>query len=120
MNVSTVTVKRMPEPSDRRSHGPFYMRSGNLSMARIDPGSSLDLSGVEQLLSESIDLLLECVDHAEGGDGEVSVPGASNQTVVILELTRVASVLNLFPSVAEAVTGWRVHDFESARPPHAT
>jgi anti-anti-sigma regulatory factor len=120
MKPSAVTVKRMPGPGDWRSHRSFLGEIRDFVEGSHRPRLIIDLSGVEQLLSESIDLLLECVDHAEGGDGEVSVPGASNQTVVILELTRVASVLNLFPSVAEAVTGWRVHDFESARPPHAT
>jgi anti-anti-sigma regulatory factor len=80
------------------------------------PRLIVDLSGVEQISQESVDLLLECVRHTERGDGEVSVAAASPQTDVILEITQAASVLNIFSSVLEAVNGRHLRDFESWTP----
>jgi len=119
MRVPMVTVKRMPEPGDRRSQRSFLREIREFVKGSHRPRLIIDLSRVEQLSPESIDLLLECVDHAERGDCAVSVAGASDQAAVILELTQMTSVLDMFPSVAEATQGCQVHDFESTTPLHA-
>jgi anti-anti-sigma regulatory factor len=119
MKPSAVTVKRIPGSGDWRSHRSFLREIRDFVEGSHRPRLIIDLSGVEQLLPESLDLLLECVDHTERSDGDVSVAGASDQTAVILQLTQVASVLNMFPSVSEAANGCQVHDLESALPQHA-
>jgi len=123
MTTPPATVKRLPLSSDPASHRSFLHEVKEFMASSRRPRLIVDLSAVEQIRPESIDLLLECVDHAERGDGEVSVAGASLQTAVILELTQAASVLNMFPSVLEAADGCQLYDFESgeqASPrPHA-
>jgi len=113
--TAPVTVKRLPESCDHASRR-FFLREikefvDTSHRARL----IVDLSAVEQISSQSIDLLLECVGHVESGDGEVSVAGASPQTAVILELTQAASVLNMFPSVLEATNEYQLNDFDSRK-----
>jgi anti-anti-sigma regulatory factor len=111
-----MTVKRLPEPNDKGSRTLFLREIKGFVDNSHRPHLILDLSAIEQISPESIDLLLECVGHAERGDGEVSVAGASPKTGVILEITQAASVLNMFPSVLEAANGRRLRDFESWKP----
>ena len=110
--TSPITVKRLPESCDQASRRFFLREIRKFVDSSHRPRLILDLSAVEQISPESIDLLLECVGHAERGDGEVSIAGASPQTGVILELTQAASVLTMFPSVLEAANGRQLHDFE--------
>ena len=62
----------------------------------------IDLPAGRTLKTETIDLLLECVEELEHVDGRVSVAVAEPESAVLLELTRLTSVLDLFPSLAEA------------------
>ena len=65
------------------------------------PHLIVDLTSSEELKPETIDLLLECVEEVEHADGRVAV-AASPEAAVILELTQLTSVLDMFPSVSEA------------------
>jgi anti-anti-sigma regulatory factor len=116
MRVPMVTVKRMPEPGDRRSRRSFLQEVREFVKGSHRPRLIIDLSRVEPLSPEAIDLLLECVDHAGRVDGEVSVAGASAQAAAVLELTQMTSVLDMFPSVSEATQGCQAHDFEPTTP----
>jgi anti-anti-sigma regulatory factor len=116
MTNPPVTVKRLPQPHDQRSHRVFLREIKQFVDRSQRPRLIVDLSSVEQIHPESIDLLLECVDHAERGDGEVSVVGASVETAVILELTQVTSVLNMLPCTSEATVVHQVRESESAQP----
>jgi len=62
-----------------------------------------DLSKANVLKPETIDLLLDCVEHVERADGRVAISAGSAENTVILELTRLTSVVDMFPSVSEAL-----------------
>jgi len=109
------TVVRLPEPCDHASRRFFLREIKKFVDSSYRPRLIVDLSAVEQIGPESIDLLLECVGHAERGDGELAVAGASPKTDLILELTRAACVLNMFPSVLEAANGRQLNNFESGK-----
>ncbi len=111
-----MTVKRLPDPHDKVSRRLFLREIKGFVDNSHRPRLIVDLSAVEQISPESIDLLLECVGHAERGDGEVSVAGASPKTSVMLEITQVSSLLNMFPSILEAANGRQLRDFESWKP----
>lgn len=113
MKSTPVTVKRLPDASDQASQKRFLRDIKEFVSRSTRPRLVLDLSGVEQIRPESVDLLLECVDHAERGDGEVFVAGPSARTTVILELTQVASVVRMVSSVREATAEHQPNDFES-------
>jgi anti-anti-sigma regulatory factor len=109
------TVVRLPEPCDHASRRFFLREIKKFVDSSYRPRLIVDLSAVEQIGPESIDLLLECVGHAERGDGELAVAGASPKTDLILELTQAACVLNMFPSVLEAANGRQLNNFESGK-----
>jgi anti-anti-sigma regulatory factor len=113
---SAMIIKRLPSPRDQVARRSFLREIKRFVVNSHRPRLIVDLSAVEQISPESVDLLLECVRHTERGDGEVSIAAASPQTDVILEITQAASVLNIFSSVLEAVDGRRLRDFESWTP----
>lgn len=114
--TTPMTVKRLPDPRDKVSRRLFLREIKGFVDNSHRPRLIIDLSAVEQISPESIDLLLECVGHAERGDGEVSVAGASPKTSVMLEITQVSSLLNMFPSILEAANGRQLRDFEGWKP----
>jgi anti-anti-sigma regulatory factor len=114
--TSALVIRRLPSPRDPAARRLFLREIKRFVVDSHRPRLIVDLSGVEQISQESVDLLLECVRHTERGDGEVSVAAASPQTDVILEITQAASVLNIFSSVLEAVNGRHLRDFESWTP----
>jgi|SRR5215475_265967 len=105
MTASPVAVKHLPEVNDSAAQRSFLREIKEFVEGSRQPRLIFDLSSVPQINPESIDLLLECVDHAERSDGEVCVTGASRETEVLLELTQASSVLNIFPTVLEAANG---------------
>jgi len=105
MTVSPVAIKRLPELNDPAAQRSFLHEIKELVEDSRQPRLIFDLSSVPQIDLESIDLLLECVDHAERSDGEVCVTGASRETEVLLELTQANSVLSVLASAPEAANG---------------
>ena len=65
------------------------------------PHVAIDLSEVADLTADGIDLLLECVERVEQVDGTVSITAASEEVQIILELTRLTSVIQTIDSKAE-------------------
>jgi anti-anti-sigma regulatory factor len=114
--TSAMIVKRLPSPRDQVARRLFLREIKRFVVNSYRPRLIVDLSAVEQISPESVDLLLECVCHTERGDGEVSVAAASPQTDVILEITQASSVLNIFSSVLEAVNGRQLRDKEPWTP----
>ena len=102
MTISPVTIKRLPETNDPAAQRSFLREIKQFVEDSRRPQLIFDLSSVSQIHPGSIDLLLECVDHAERCDGEVFVTGASPETEVLLELTQASSVLSKFPTALEA------------------
>jgi anti-anti-sigma regulatory factor len=105
MTDPSVTVKRLPDLNDPIAHRTFLREVKEFLENSRQPRLVVDLSTVGQIKPEYIDLLLECVDHAERSDGEVLLAGVSKENAVILELTQAMSVLKVFPSILEAANG---------------
>jgi anti-anti-sigma regulatory factor len=105
VTTSPVTVMLLPDFSDPAAYRGFLREVKAFVDGTRQPRLILDLSAVEQIKPETIELLLECVDQVERSDGEVSVAGVSDKTAVILELTQATSVLSVFPSILEAANG---------------
>lgn len=94
-------VTHLPERQTKLHRGLFLdqikERVGRSSRPRL----IVDLTSSDALKPETIDLLLECVEEVEHADGRVAV-AASPETAVVLEVTQLTSVLEMFPSVSEA------------------
>jgi anti-anti-sigma regulatory factor len=98
-----VVVKQLPERGNGLRHRSFLSEVSSLADRAYRPRLVLDMSTAKKIGPDSIDLLLDCVEEIQHADGRVAVAGAGPEATVILELTRLTSVLDVFPSVSEAV-----------------
>jgi anti-anti-sigma regulatory factor len=96
-------VKNLPEQQSKLHRGLFLDEVKESIGQSYRPRLIVDLTRCETIGSETIDLLLECVEEVEHADGRVAV-AASPETAVVLELTQLTSVLDLFGSVSEALS----------------
>lgn len=97
-----VVVKQLPDGRAKRQRREFLAEIKQLARESYRPQLIVDLPS-HKLTSETLDLLLSCAEQMERSEGRVSVAGASPEASVILELTQLTSVVNVFPSVSEAV-----------------
>jgi len=96
-------VKNLPEQQSKLHRGLFLDEVKEIIGQSYRPRLIVDLTSCATIKAETIDLLLECVEEVEHADGRVSV-AASPETAVVLELTQLTSVLDLFGSVSEAMS----------------
>ena len=107
-----VVIKEFPQSRNFARRKSFLSEVRNLARRTYRPQLVLDISESAEMAPDAIELLLECVEQVERADGRVSVVAGSPQTAVILELTRLASVLDIFSSVSEAVNGGTLHRYQ--------
>jgi anti-anti-sigma regulatory factor len=69
------------------------------------------MSRVDRLNAAGIDLLLSCITQVASHDGELKLAAASPETELILELTQVNGVVEVFQSVDGAVESFDGHLF---------
>ena len=88
-----------PSSADRRSQRKDFLR------ALRSPGSPMivDLSDCRTLNHEDIAFLLECLMQVAGRDTKALLVAGSRANRVLLELTRISSLVPVFDSVAEAL-----------------
>jgi hypothetical protein len=102
--MKTVPSKILPFPcasnfTDRRA-----LRKDLLVALRVSgPPVIVDFSACRTLNYEDIDLLLECVAQAAGRDSKVLFVAGSRVNRVLLEVTRISSLVPVFNSVKEAL-----------------
>jgi anti-anti-sigma regulatory factor len=97
-----IVVKQLPDGRAKRERREFLAEVKQLARESYRPQLIVDLP-FRKLTSEVLDLLLSCAEQMEKSEGRVSVAGASPEAAVILELTQLTSVVNVFPSISEAV-----------------
>ena len=97
-----VVVKQLPESGAKRQRNVFLSEVKQLARQSYRPQLIVDLPS-KKIGPDTLDLLLSCVEQVERSEGRVSVAGASPEAAVILELTQLTSVVNVFPTVSEAV-----------------
>jgi anti-anti-sigma regulatory factor len=98
-------VKQLPRCQRGTERNSFLTEIKKVTAQSYRPRVILDLSKASRLGPETIDLLIDCVEHVERADGRVAVAAGSPEATVILELTRLDLVMDLFPSVSEAIGG---------------
>jgi anti-anti-sigma factor len=96
-------VKQLPASLSVGHRNSFLSEVKDLADHSFRPRLVVDMSAVRELEPDSIDLLLECVEQMEHADGRVSLAAPSPEATVIFELTRLTSVLDVYPSMSEAI-----------------
>lgn len=100
-----VIVKRLPERLDLRQI-PQFLGEMEAQLAIYKPQLVLDGAAVRQIDSAGIEALLRCMEKAMKQDGDVKLAALSPEATVILRLTRVDRVFEIFDTVSEAVTSF--------------
>jgi anti-anti-sigma regulatory factor len=98
-----VVVKDFPQTEVTAHRKIFLNEVQHLADQSYRPQLIVSLSPSTKLGPAAIDLLLDCVEQVERADGRVSVAAGSPEAEVILELTRLTSVVDTFSSVSEAM-----------------
>jgi anti-anti-sigma regulatory factor len=75
----------------------------------------IDLSECRNLDHQDIDTLLDCVEHSAGRDTPLFLAATSAAIRVLLEVTRIASLVRVFESLEEALAYPRMATVEPIR-----
>jgi anti-anti-sigma factor len=100
--AKTVVVKEMPQALTVEETRKF-LRDIAPALSADRPRIVLDCSGVRQLDSAGIELLLNCMEQVMKRDGDLKLAAVSLESAVILEITQVDRLFEIFESPDEAV-----------------
>jgi hypothetical protein len=101
--VSGIARVVVPFPSGN-SASRSAQRKALLGNLRISGSPVIvDLSGCRTLNHEDVDLLLECVAQVAGRDTELLFVSGSRANRVLLDVTRISSLVPVFNSIEEAL-----------------
>jgi anti-anti-sigma factor len=70
--------------------------------AQTAPRIILDLSGVPYMDSAGLGVLLTCKVSAEKNNRQLRLAGVSERVMSLIRMTRVDTILNIYPTVADA------------------
>ena len=101
-NSRPVVVKRMSERVNSRTARDF-LRDVRPFLIVDRPQIVFDLSQVRQLDSAGVEMLLRCMSEAHKRDGDVKLASLSDQSAVVLELTRTERLFEIFETSTDAV-----------------
>ena len=83
-----------------REMEPFFKSDG--------PRLVFDLSQVEEMDAAGVDMLLQCMTEATKRDGDLKLASPSPRALVILELTQMDRLFEIFETPAEAAASFGV------------
>ena len=107
MNGEAVTYVRIPKRLDARETRAF-LRELKAELNPDHPCMVVDLSQVEQMDTAGLDMLLQCMLEVSKRDGSVKLAGISPEAATVLELTRMDQIFEMFPTVSEAASSFKV------------
>ena len=90
-----VVVKRVPEKMNGRRARKFYNAVRPILISDR-PQIVFDMSKTRHVDSTGIAVLLRCVCQATKGDGDIKLAGVSSQIAVVLELTRIGQLFEMY------------------------
>ena len=97
-----VVVKQLPEQV-KLGHIQGLLREIAPLFKQDRPRIVFDFSRVHQIDSAGVDMLLHCVEQVAHRDGDLKLAAVRPESAIILELTRVDRLFEIFDTVAEAV-----------------
>ena len=122
MNSRPVVVMQLPE---RLKLGEVqnFLREVEPLLKADRPRLVFDFSDVHQIDSAGVDMLLHCLEQVMKRDGDLKLAAVAPTSAVILELTRVDRLFEVFETAADAVEsfqGYPVHAMQNPYPWHST
>lgn len=113
----SVIVKEFPDCTNQGACRAFLRELEALLFHSYRPQIIFDLSHVDHMNAAGIDLLLKCVVEIADRDGYLKLAAPSPQAALILELTQLNGVVEIFDTVEGAMETFGVyHQLETRRP----
>jgi len=111
-------VKSLSDVSGRREKRVLLRELESLLGGSYQPRVILDLSKVALTRPVNVEALLQCIEHVAARDGAVALVAPSPQTRLVLELTRIDRIAQVFASQEEAESQgrWTLSDSVKERP----
>jgi anti-sigma B factor antagonist len=106
-----VVVKQLPETVSAQQAQAFY-RELEAVLETDRPRLVFDFTGVRHFDSTGVELLLRCMEKAMKRNGDLKLAALSPQLAVILEMTRVDRLFEIFDNCNDAVESF--HRFSPA------
>jgi anti-anti-sigma regulatory factor len=110
-----VIVKEFPSLLDSGECRRFYRQFRTELAECYRPQLVFDLSAVQNMTAQGVDLLVRCINQIADRDGELKFAAASPETELVLELTQISGIAEHYESVEDALESWT----EPARTPMA-
>lgn len=119
-----IVVKQLPEILDVK-HAEAFLRELAPHFERDHPRLVFDFSAVRHLDSTGVELLLRCTEEAMKRNGDLKLAAVSAQVAVILEMTRVDRLFEIFENCTDAIESYdrfsaRAWQPDGAGPPRGT
>lgn len=111
---TSVVVKELPE-TVTLNNAQQLRRELAAGLQEDRPCLVFDCTAVRQLDSAGIDLLLTSLEEAMKRNGDVKLAGVSAQVSVILKLTRVDRLFEIFENVGDAAESFRRFPIQALR-----
>jgi len=106
-----VVVKQLPETVSAQQSQSFYRELESV-LESDRPRLVFDFTGVRNFDSAGVELLLRCMEEAMKRNGDLKLAALSPQLAVILEMTRVDRLFEIFENCSDAVESF--HRFSPA------
>jgi len=124
MQQVSVAVKEFPDCLNVAACRAFLGDLDFLLSQSYRPQIIFDLSDVPHMNATGIDLLLQCISEVANRDGTLKLAAPAPQTALVLELTQLNEIVEIFNSVEEAMASFGVYQIppQPVRPeslPHA-
>ena len=109
MFQSSPILTSFPDCSSQSACRLFLREIDGLLSESYRPQIVFDMSRVSMLNAMGIDLLLQCITKVAKNDGELKLAGTSAETSLVLELTQLNDVVEVFHTVQEAIDSFDGH-----------
>jgi anti-anti-sigma factor len=117
MQQQSVIVKEFPSVLDLSECRRFCRELREELAESYRPQVIFDLSPVEHMTAQGVDLLVRCIDQIADRDGELKFAAASPQTQLVLELTQISGLADSYESVEDAAESWALAAHRPAAEP---
>lgn len=106
MVMNRPTVISVPARLSFREARSFFREVQVIVASTRRPQLVFDMSLVEQMDSAGVEMLLECMVECMKGGGDLKLASLSHRSAMVLELTRVDRVFEIYETSSDAVTSF--------------
>jgi anti-sigma B factor antagonist len=92
-----------------------FLRSSNAFLEADRPRLVFDFSGVREMDSAGVEMLLHCMEQVTKQDGDLKLAAIPVEVAIVLELTCIDRLFEIFTASTEAVASFNAFSVEAAQ-----